>query len=179
MARETTLILFKPDGIQQGITGAVLDRYLKEGFRIRALKMLQANNELLNEHYAHITHLEFFPDIRAFMQETPVIALALEGEDAISRVRKILGPTDSTEAATETVAVIAMVAAVAATTEAAREPPTGRSPLARGVESECGRFGLQSRHTRRRACTKSGCNSTTASLRHRICPQSYLNATRN
>ena len=82
MARETTLILFKPDGIQQGITGAVLDRYLKEGFRIRALKMLQANNELLNEHYAHITHLEFFPDIRAFMQETPVIALALEDHQA-------------------------------------------------------------------------------------------------
>ena len=103
MASETTLVLFKPDGIQQGITGAVLDRYLKEGFRIRGLKMLQANDELLNEHYAHITHLDFFPEIRAFMQETPIIALALEGEDAISRVRKILGPTDSNEAAPGTI----------------------------------------------------------------------------
>jgi len=103
MARETTLILFKPDGIQQGITGAVLDRYLKEGFRIRALKMIRASEELLTEHYAHITHLEFFPAIQSFMQETPVIALALEGEDAINRVRKILGPTDSNEAAPGTI----------------------------------------------------------------------------
>ena len=103
MAIETTLVLFKPDGIQQSLTGTVLERYLREGFRIRALKMLQANDELLNEHYAHITHLEFFPDIRAFMQETPIIAVALEGEDAINRVRKILGPTDSNEAAPGTI----------------------------------------------------------------------------
>ncbi|MDP7107376.1 MAG: nucleoside-diphosphate kinase, partial [Roseibacillus sp.] len=80
-----------------------LDRYLKEGFRIRGLKMLRASEELLAEHYAHITHLKFFPAIQAFMQETPIIALALEGEDAISRVRKILGPTDSNEAAPGTI----------------------------------------------------------------------------
>ena len=103
MATETTLVLLKPDGIQQGLTGTVLERYLREGFRIRGLKMLQANDELLNEHYAHITHLEFFPNIRAFMQETPIIAVALEGEDAISRVRQILGPTDSNEAAPGTI----------------------------------------------------------------------------
>ena len=98
MATETTLILFKPDGIQKGCTGAVLDRYLKEGFRIRGIKMLQASDELLEEHYAHISHLEFFPEIRAFMQETPIIALALEGENAVARIRTILGPTDCKEA---------------------------------------------------------------------------------
>ena len=103
MATETTLVLLKPDAIQQGLTGTVLERYLREGFRIRGLKMLQASDELLNEHYAHITHLEFFPNIRAFMQETPIIAVALEGEDAISRVRQILGPTDSNEAAPGTI----------------------------------------------------------------------------
>ena len=103
MAIETTLVLFKPDGIQQSLTGTVLDRYLREGFRIRGLKMLQASEELLNEHYAHITHLEFFPNIRAFMQETPIIAVALEGEDAIGRAREILGPTDSNEAASGTI----------------------------------------------------------------------------
>ena len=98
MASETTLILFKPDCIQKNLTGSVLARYLAEGFRIRGIKMMPATDELLAEHYAHIAGLPFFPEVRAFMQETPIIALALEGEDAISRVRDILGPTDSTKA---------------------------------------------------------------------------------
>ena len=102
MASETTLILFKPDCVQR-TTGIVLDRYLKAGFRIRGLKMLEATDELLNEHYAHIASLPFFPDVQSFMKEAPVVALALEGEDVISRVRDILGPTDSNEAAPGTI----------------------------------------------------------------------------
>ena len=103
MATETTLILFKPDGIQQGTTGIVLDRYLKAGFRIRGLKMLSATDELLAEHYSHIAEMPFFPSVQSFMQETPIIAMALEGEDAINRVRDLLGPTDSKEAAEGTI----------------------------------------------------------------------------
>jgi nucleoside-diphosphate kinase len=103
MATETTLILFKPDGIQKGLTGTVLSRYLAEGFRIRGLKMLAATDELLNEHYAHIAELPFFPGVRSFMQETPIIALALEGENVITRVRNLLGPTDSKDAAEGTI----------------------------------------------------------------------------
>ncbi|MBL47587.1 MAG: nucleoside-diphosphate kinase [Roseibacillus sp.] len=103
MASETTLILFKPDCVQKGLTGLVLDRYLKAGFRIRGLKMLEATDELLNEHYAHIASLPFFPEVQSFMKEAPIVALALEGEDAISRVRDILGPTDSSEAASGTI----------------------------------------------------------------------------
>ncbi len=103
MATETTLVLFKPDGIQQGLSGVVLDRFLKEGFRIRGLKMLDASDELINEHYAHIVEFDFFPSIRSFMQETPIIALALEAEDGIGRARKLLGPTDAKEAAEGTI----------------------------------------------------------------------------
>ena len=98
MATETTLVLFKPDGIQQGLSGVVLDRFLKEGFRIRGLKMLEASDELINEHYSHIVQFDFFPAIQSFMQETPIIALALEADNGISRARKLLGPTDSKEA---------------------------------------------------------------------------------
>ena len=54
---------------------------------------------ILREHYAHLTHLPFFPEIEAFMGRTPVIALILEGEDAVARVRDLLGPTDSRKAA--------------------------------------------------------------------------------
>lgn len=103
MALETTLILFKPDAITKNIVGSVLARFQDQGFRIRGIKMMTLSDELLAEHYAHIAEMPFFPSVRSFMQETPVIALALEGEDIITRVRDLLGPTDSTQAATGTI----------------------------------------------------------------------------
>ena len=103
MAPETTLILFKPDAIQKHLTGEVLARVQKEGFVIRGIKMLALSDEVLAEHYSHIADKPFFPSVREFMQETPVIALALEGEDVISRVRDLLGPTDSTQAPAGTI----------------------------------------------------------------------------
>ena len=103
MANETTLILFKPDAVSKNLTGEVLARYQKEGFVIRGIKMMTLSDEILAEHYSHIADMPFFPSVRGFMQETPVIALALEGENAISRVRDLLGPTDSTTAAPGTI----------------------------------------------------------------------------
>lgn len=103
MALETTLILFKPDAIQKDLTGQVLSRFQAEGFKIRGIKMLALSDEILAEHYSHIADKPFFPSVRGFMQETPVIALALEGEDVISRVRDLIGPTDSTQAPAGTI----------------------------------------------------------------------------
>ncbi len=103
MALETTLILFKPDAVSKNLTGEVLARFLKEGFVIRGIKMLALSDEILAEHYSHIADKPFFPSVRGFMQETPVIALALEGENVISRVRDLLGPTDSTQAPAGTI----------------------------------------------------------------------------
>ena len=57
--------------------------------------MISLSTEILNEHYAHVADRPFFPEILNFMQACPVIALALEGENAIARVRELLGPTDS------------------------------------------------------------------------------------
>lgn len=103
MALETTLILFKPDAVSKNLTGEVLARFLKEGFVIRGIKMLALSDEILAEHYSHIADKPFFPSVRGFMQETPVIALALEGENVISRVRDLIGPTDSTQAPAGTI----------------------------------------------------------------------------
>lgn len=103
MALQTTLILFKPDAVAKDLVGAVLSRYQAEGFKVRGIKMMTLSDELLAEHYAHIAEMPFFPSVRGFMQETPVIALALEGEDVITRVRDLLGPTDSTQAAAGTI----------------------------------------------------------------------------
>ena len=103
MATETTLILFKPDCVTKNISGDVLNRFLSKGLTIRGIKMMTLSNELLAEHYSHVADKPFFPEIVAFMQSSPVIALALEGDDAIVTVRDLLGPTNSEEAPAGTV----------------------------------------------------------------------------
>ncbi len=95
MAQETTLILLKPDCVARGINGEVLKRLEDEGFRIRGCKMIQLTDALLKEHYAHIADKPFFPDVAGFMKSKPVIAVAIAGENIISHVRDLLGPTDS------------------------------------------------------------------------------------
>ena len=103
MAQETTLILFKPDAVQQNLVGQVLARYQAEGFTIRGIKMMFLSDEILAEHYSHIAEMPFFPSVRGFMQESPVVALALSGDNVISRVRDLLGPTDSVAAEAGTI----------------------------------------------------------------------------
>jgi nucleoside-diphosphate kinase len=98
MSLETTLILFKPDAVSKQLVGQVLTRFESVGLKIRGLKMLQFGDALLSEHYAHIAAKPFFPDVQKFMQQTPVVALALEGANAVAHVRDLLGPTDSTKA---------------------------------------------------------------------------------
>ena len=98
MKAETTLILVKPDAVAEGLTGQVLARLEKEGMKILNCRMLRLDGPLLKEHYSHIAHLPFFPEIEKFMSSGPVIAAALRGPRAIERVRELLGPTDSTKA---------------------------------------------------------------------------------
>jgi nucleoside-diphosphate kinase len=100
---QITLILLKPDCISKGHCGDVLHRFEKAGFHIRGCKMLRMENALLREHYAHIAHKPFFPEVETFMQSTPVIAIALEAVDAVNKVRELLGPTDSKKAAPGTI----------------------------------------------------------------------------
>jgi nucleoside-diphosphate kinase len=103
MSLETTLILFKPDAINQRLTGQVLARFENAGLKIRGIKMFRFEENLLREHYAHIADKPFFPEVQKFMQQTPVIAVALEGENAVASVRDLLGPTDSKKAAPGTI----------------------------------------------------------------------------
>ncbi len=98
MATERSLILLKPDCVQKKHCGEVISRYEKAGFTIRGAKMMRLSDEKLAEHYSHIADKPFFPEIAAFMQSTPVIALILEGDDVVGKVRDMLGPTNSKEA---------------------------------------------------------------------------------
>ena len=100
---ETTLILLKPDCVTKGHCGDVLQRFEKAGFRIRGCKMMKLSTELLREHYAHIANKPFFPEVEEFMQQSPVIAVALAADGVIEKVRELLGPTDSKKAAPGTI----------------------------------------------------------------------------
>ena len=95
MPKETTLILCKPDCVTKNLVGSVLSRFEAAGFRLRGVKMMTLDENVLKEHYSHIADRPFFPEIVAFMQSSPVVAVAIEGENVISRVRELLGPTDS------------------------------------------------------------------------------------
>ena len=95
---QRSLILLKPDCIQNSLIGAVISRFEKAGYSIIGSKVNQQKETLLNEHYSHVADLPFFPEIAEFMSSTPVIALVLEGDNVIQGVRDLLGPTDSTVA---------------------------------------------------------------------------------
>ena len=100
---ERTLILCKPDCMEKNLAGQVIARFEKAGLSIVAAKILRLTPALLDEHYAHIKDRPFFPEIVTFMSSRPVLALILQGDQAVSRVRDLLGPTDSRKAAPGTI----------------------------------------------------------------------------
>ena len=100
---EKTVVLLKPDCVQKGLMGEVLKRFEAQGFRVVGCKMMQLDDAILKDHYAHLVELPFFPEILGFMQSSPIMALTLEGEGIIQKVRDFIGPTDSTKAEKGTV----------------------------------------------------------------------------
>lgn len=95
---ENTLVILKPDCMERKLSGAVIDRIQQAGLEIVACKMIKLQLELLNDHYAHLVNLPFFPEVVEFMSARPVILLVLQGNDGIKKVRDLLGPTDSAQA---------------------------------------------------------------------------------
>ena len=95
---EESLVLLKPDCLEGRKCGEVLKRFEEVGFEVYGVKMMRLSDEILQEHYAHLTDLPFFPEIQGFMQSSPVVAIALRGENAIAHIREMVGPTDSTVA---------------------------------------------------------------------------------
>jgi nucleoside-diphosphate kinase len=100
---ETTLVLLKPDCLAARHGGEVITRFEAAGLEIVGCKMTLLADNLLAEHYAHVSDRPFYPELKAFMQSSPVIVLALSGENAVARVRDLMGPTDSRKAAKGTI----------------------------------------------------------------------------
>lgn len=97
---EKTLIIFKPDAVMRGIVGEILTRFERAGFKIVAAKMLQPTHEQYEQHYEGIGTLrtrkgdEIFDSTLSSMKDGPVIAMVLEGVDAVETVRKMVGGTE-------------------------------------------------------------------------------------
>jgi nucleoside-diphosphate kinase len=100
---EETLIILKPDCMENRVAGEVISRFEKAGFEIVASKIMQLDGPILREHYAHVADKPFFPEIEAFMSSRPVMPMILRGEGVIAKVRDLLGPTNSQEAAKGTI----------------------------------------------------------------------------
>ena len=92
---EKTLVLLKPDCMQKNVAGIVIARLQEKGLHIVACKMLALTEAILRDHYDFLADKPFFSNILSYMQECPVLALVLEGEDAIATTRNLMGPTDS------------------------------------------------------------------------------------
>ena len=98
MATERTLILIKPDAFERGLTGEVLARFERKGLRLVALTLMQADEPLANVHYEEHTDKPFFGELVEFITRGPLVAMILEGPNAIKAARQVIGATDPLEA---------------------------------------------------------------------------------
>lgn len=95
---ERTVVLIKPDAVKKGVIGEIITRLEKENFTLVAAKFLRIPDDLLDDWYAHHKDKPFFPELKAFMTSTPIMAMLWEGNEAVARVRRLCGPTDSRKA---------------------------------------------------------------------------------
>jgi nucleoside-diphosphate kinase len=95
---ERTLILVKPDAFARGLTGEVIARFERKGLRIVALRQMQVERSLAEQHYAEHREKPFFGDLVEFITGGPLVAMVLEGYSAISAARQVIGSTNPLEA---------------------------------------------------------------------------------
>ena len=91
---EQTFILIKPDGVERGLIGEIIQRFEKKGFQILTCQLLLPTQKLLEEHYAELKNKDFFPALIKFMLSGPAIAMVWKGKGIITYARKLLGETD-------------------------------------------------------------------------------------
>jgi nucleoside-diphosphate kinase len=103
VSTEKTLILVKPDGVRRGLVGEVISRIETKGYAIDALRMLQADEALLAQHYAEHIGKPFYEPLVEFMMSGPIVAIVASGNRVIEGFRSLAGATDPTVAAPGTI----------------------------------------------------------------------------
>jgi nucleoside-diphosphate kinase len=96
---DRTLILVKPDAVERNLTGEILARFERKGLRIAALKMMQVDRALAEQHYAEHSERPFFGELVDFITSSPLVALILEGDHAVQAARQVIGATNPIDAA--------------------------------------------------------------------------------
>ena len=95
---ERTLILVKPDAFERRLTGEVIGRFERKGLSLVALKLMTADAEIANTHYAEHKEKPFFGELVSFIKGGPLVAMVLEGPNAVPAARQVIGVTDPVEA---------------------------------------------------------------------------------
>lgn len=103
MSLEKTLVILKPCTLQRGLVGEITRRFEQKGLRLAGMKMMQLTDELLSEHYAHLSGKSFFQRVKDSMRVSPVIVCCYEGVEAVQAVRAMAGPTNGRLAAPGTI----------------------------------------------------------------------------
>jgi nucleoside-diphosphate kinase len=98
MAEEETLVIVKPDAVQRGLIGEILGRIERKGLRIEAMRGMRIDRDLAERHYAEHREKPFYGELVDFITSNEVVAAKVAGEQAISVVRTLMGPTDPAEA---------------------------------------------------------------------------------
>lgn len=101
--KEKTFVILKPDCLEKRLMPEVLKRIQNAGMELVACKMAKLNEEILQEHYAHIVGKPFYPPLVKFMSRRSVVLCVFEGENAIAKIRQLLGPTNSEVASAGTI----------------------------------------------------------------------------
>jgi nucleoside-diphosphate kinase len=100
---ERSLVLIKPDAVRRGLVGEVLGRFERKGLVILAMDLRTIDGDLADAHYAEHVERDFYPPLRAFITSGPLVAMVLQGDEAISVVRTMVGVTDGRAAAAGTI----------------------------------------------------------------------------
>ncbi|MCE2456644.1 MAG: nucleoside-diphosphate kinase [Dehalococcoidia bacterium] len=100
---ETTLVLLKPDAVQRGLIGEIVNRLEKTGLKITGMKLMQVSQVLANQHYGEHVGKPFFEGLVSFITSGPIVALAVQGNGAVGIVRKTMGATNPAESPPGTV----------------------------------------------------------------------------
>lgn len=100
---QRTLVLLKPDAVQRRLMGEIISRFEAKGLNIVAMKMLRVTPELAKQHYAEHVEKPFYPSLEGFITSSPILALAIDGLQAIGVVREMLGATSGLKAAPGTI----------------------------------------------------------------------------
>jgi nucleoside-diphosphate kinase len=100
---QRTFVMIKPDAFSRGLSGEILARFERRGFTLRGLRMLRVTEELAGRHYEEHVGKAFYPELVEFITSGPVVAMVIEGPDAVATVRTMMGATNPLDSAPGTI----------------------------------------------------------------------------